>query len=1403
MAKKDYTIGLDIGTNSVGWAIIDDNLKLLKRNMTIKGNTDKKSVKRDLWGSLLYSGNSDKTTSAADARSKRGLRRRLRRRKYRLDRLKQIFSEIINDKAPNFFDKLNESFLNPKDKKYGKYQIFDTKKEEKDYYRRYPTIYHLRKDLIESSKKQDIRLVYLALAHILKSRGNFLFEGNIDDLKKNDFVGIYEEVVELCATINVEDVDLEFEEVDKQSLNSIIKRENISEIEQGLENFADKHVIFKEQNKKKNDLFNNCCKIICGDTVKANNFASELDSELSISFKSDDYVDVIDVIQSGNENIANLLLACRKAYDYIMFNRLVDLNIASPAKLSSNMVSLYNQHEKDLKAYKKLIKEFNKFKRSNGCKDLEMIILTADDIDSFRKKVDKKEGKLNGKNKRITHEQALKKQLKDMKKILEDKNTEAEDKQINDILKMIKSIEERVNKSCFLKNLRSTDNASIPNQIQRQEMEAILDKQAKFYPFLNEHKDELLQLLSFRIPYYVGPLVNKKYSRFAWLVRKEGQVQKITPTNFDGVVDKHKTAEEFMERLIGKDVYLPNERVLPKASLLYQEYCIFNELTKVAYIDSTGKKNNFSSEEKLNIFEKLFKTKREVTKTDLCKCLNNVCKLKEKVKETEIIGIKAKFNAKYSTYHDLKKINGMEQLIADEEGKPLCEDIISILTIFEDKDIRLVRLKELLCQNEDLINKFSLSAEKLAKVLSTKHYKGFGNVSAKLINGIRDKNCKTILDYLIEDDKEAYYGRNNPNRNLMQLVNDSRLAFKEQIDREQNTHLEDLSLDEFLDDLYVSPSIRRGIRLTIRLVDELVEIMGYLPKNIVLEMPREDGEKGKIADTRYSKLEEMLKKDAALEDLYRVLKTYEKNKKALANDALYLYFLQNGRDMYTGKEINLSELHSYDIDHIIPKSFKYDDSLDNKVLTAKKMNMDKRTGALDHNIIENQCGFWRVLLQQDKISLEKYTNLMKTEFTEADKAGFIMRQLVETRQITKFVARYLDNKFNGLISDPNDKVNILLPRASLCHQFRETFGFYKVRELNDMHHAHDAYLNAVIANTLNKNAYLSDLLKYGAYSKYKKNGFNNSNGIMDYFGNTQFNCLFVVERTLDKCRVNIVKHPETASGEFYNETIQKNKVNGGSSTRSLKSSVKVLQNTEQYGGFTNVNNAYFILFDYKAKSKLKRKLIGVPIVDRQKFEQDPVTYLEAKGFDEPKLVQKLLKYTLLEYEDGKRRYLTGVTGKRCELVRANQLLLPRNMMALLHHLQEWQKHDFGIKDMTKVIKNTNNIEAKFDKLFEHMMKFIDKYSEPPKIVSSKISEEYHKLRESLCQDDNKIKIYAEIGKALLSLLHLVDSKSACVFKFSGLEVNRIRYQSINEKKEPVIIFQSLSGLRESRYKYNQ
>ena len=107
-------------------------------------------------------------------------RRRIERRKQRLAWLQDQFAAEIAKKDPAFFRRLQESKFLEEDKQsnhpLGRYTLFaDRNYCDKDYYRDYPTVYHLRKKLMEQPGPFDVRLVYLALHHIMKYRGHFLY----------------------------------------------------------------------------------------------------------------------------------------------------------------------------------------------------------------------------------------------------------------------------------------------------------------------------------------------------------------------------------------------------------------------------------------------------------------------------------------------------------------------------------------------------------------------------------------------------------------------------------------------------------------------------------------------------------------------------------------------------------------------------------------------------------------------------------------------------------------------------------------------------------------------------------------------------------------------------------------------------------------------------------------------------------------------------------------------------------------------------------------------------------------------------------------------------------------------------------------------------------------------------
>ncbi|HEO7346331.1 TPA: type II CRISPR RNA-guided endonuclease Cas9, partial [Streptococcus agalactiae] len=167
-----------------------------------------------------------------------------------------------------------------------------------------------------------------------------------------------------------------------------------------------------------------------------------------------------------------------------------------------------------------------------------------------------------------------------------------------------------------------------------------------------------------------------------------------------------------------------------------------------------------------------------------------------------------------------------------------------------------------------------------------------------LINGIRNKeNQKTILDYLIDD--------GSANRNFMQLINDDDLSFKPIIDKARTGSHSD-NLKEVVGELAGSPAIKKGILQSLKIVDELVKVMGYEPEQIVVEMARENQTTAKGLSRSRQRLTTLreslanLKSNILEEKKPKYVKDQVENHH-LSDDRLFLYYLQNGRDMYTKK----------------------------------------------------------------------------------------------------------------------------------------------------------------------------------------------------------------------------------------------------------------------------------------------------------------------------------------------------------------------------------------------------------------------------------------------------------------------------------------------------------------------
>ena len=330
--KKIYNIGLDIGVGSVGWCVTDENSNILKHQG------------KNMWGSRIFK----EADTAKERREYRSSKRRLYRRKERIKFLQSFILDDMEKEYPNFFPMLKETKFDFEDKKISneilgkKYNLFSDKNiTDVTYYENFPTIYHLRNYLIQTKKKVDIRLVYLALHHIIKYRGNFLYEGNF--LQSNGEID--EELIKIIEFL-------------KNNYNIILKT-NLEEIIKILEdksisksNKKDSLIAKFEFYKGDKPVITNIINAILGYTFDLNKiFDLELENN-KIKFSSD--IENEDEIKETLHENNEIYEALNIIYSWYILQEI----LRGKQYISEAFIEKYNKYAKDLKTLKDIYKKY-------------------------------------------------------------------------------------------------------------------------------------------------------------------------------------------------------------------------------------------------------------------------------------------------------------------------------------------------------------------------------------------------------------------------------------------------------------------------------------------------------------------------------------------------------------------------------------------------------------------------------------------------------------------------------------------------------------------------------------------------------------------------------------------------------------------------------------------------------------------------------------------------------------------------------------------------------------------------------------------------------------------------------------------------------------------------------------
>lgn len=1206
--KKQYYLGLDIGTNSVGYAVTATDYTLMK----YRGEP--------MWGAHLF----EEAQVAADRRAFRTARRRLDRRQQRVHLLEELFAPEIGKVDENFFIRRKESRLYKEDTQFGVRLFAGDGITDEEYHRQYPTIHHLISELMNSTQAHDVCLVYIACAWLVANRGHFLFDIASDNISEIlDFDEVYKN---FCKYFADEGYSLPWSlDITAQQILSILQKDcGVRMKEEAFrQTLYNGEKISKEADEDFPFSRAAIVTLLAGGKVKpVDLFATEAGyaEQKAFSLTGDDEEFAQNIAELDDD--VELLYRLRALMDCA---KLVS-SMKGCTCISDSKVAVYEQHQRDLKTLKYFVKKY----------------IPEQYNDIFRSAV---------KDNYVCYTRNVK--ALSEKERTEVKSTATKDNFSDFLLKRLKAVtaqEEdavayqdmtmRLQARTFLPKQKDTDNRVIPQQLYRYELQEVLNHAQEYLPMLLKSdddgitvKDKILAIFDFKIPYFVGPL-HSTGSNNAWLVRR--QEGKILPWNFEQMVDFDASEQGFISRMTNRCTYLPDEDVLPVNSLLYSKFTVLNEINNIRV-------NNISIPVavKQELYTQLFARYPRITRKKIEEYLLIHGYM---VKGDELSGLDSTVKSNLKSYHIFKRL--MESGALTEAD---VEEIIRHAAYSEDK----TRMKRWLTAT------FPQLAEDDVTYILRQKLKEFGRLSGKLLNGLY--GCATN-----SDTGEAFTVLDamwQTNDNLMQVLSE-KYTFAEQIKEICAERIgASNSLNKLLDEMYISNAVKRPIYRTLDIIQDVVKVNGCAPQKIFVEMARggKPDEKGKRTNSRKQQLLDLYKK-INTEESRQLQKELDKMgamaDNRLQSDRLFLYYLQLGKSAYTGTPIDLTRLAdgTYNIEHIYPQCHVKDDSvLNNLVLVESEVNgMKSDSYPLPDDIRTKMAGFWHSLKENGLMQEEKYRRLTRaTPFTAEERMGFINRQLVETRQSTKVVKDLLQQLYPD--------TEIVPVKAGLVSEFRQEFDLLKCRSVNDLHHAKDAYLNIVVGNVYHERFTKRWFTLDGQYNVQVKKIFIQrlSHGEQCYWNGGAD--VAAVKKTVQKNAVHLTRYAFCRKGGFFDQQ----PLPKGEKLIPLKDGMP----TEKYGGYNKATATFFVLARFTVKKKREVMVVPVSSLYADKFRRSAQDALAITASEIEKITGKSvdnlelllggrpLKVNTVLSLDGTLVTIAGKTGRQITVSPLNAVML--------------------------------------------------------------------------------------------------------------------------------------------------
>ena len=568
-----------------------------------------------------------------------------------------------------------------------------------------------------------------------------------------------------------------------------------------------------------------------------------------------------------------------------------------------------------------------------------------------------------------------------------------------------------------------------PTSAYRAEALRILQTQQEFNPQItDEFINSYLQILTGKRKYYHGPGNEKSRTDYGrYTTKKDSEDEYITLDNIFGI-------------LIGKCTFYPEEYRAAKASYTAQEFNLLNDLNNLTVPTETKK----LSEEQKNQIITYVKNEKAMGPAKLFKYIAKL--LACDVADIKGYRIDKSDKPEIHTFEAYRKMKTLETIDVEQMEREKLDKLAYVLTLNTERE----GIQEAI---EHEFSDGTFSQEQVDELVqfrksnSSIFGKGWHNFSVKLMMELipelyaTSEEQMTILTRLGKQKRTS-------SSNKTKYIDEKRLT----------------------EEIY-NPVVAKSVRQAIKIVNAAIKEYGDFD-NIVIEMAREmneDDEKKAIKKIQEANKSE---KDAAM----RKAANQYNGKAELPHSVFHghkqlatkirLWHQQGERCLYTGKTISIHDLinnpNQFEIDHILPLSITFDDSLANKVLVYATANQEKGQRT-PYQALDSMDDAWSFRELKAFVRDSKALSNKKKEYllTEKDiskfdvRKKFIERNLVDTRYASRVVLNALQEHFRAHKTDT--KVSVV--RGQFTSQLRRHWGIEKTRDTYH-HHAVDALIIA-------------------------------------------------------------------------------------------------------------------------------------------------------------------------------------------------------------------------------------------------------------------------------------------------------------------------------------------------------